>query len=1450
MGDTFRVSWVLQRRFLFLSSLVTWVCTSSLSSTSLIPSLLCSHSIVGKEDEIEALERAGGNAIVNSIYEADLTLATFDKHVVLSDPEADAIARKDFIQKKYKELAYFDASRFQEQILAKNKDNDKHRKSDSMKKSKRSRSYEDMPLDSSFSSLTSKTGAIKSVIKDIIKKPQRLRSNSFQGPLLRLGGDNNEEEDEDDHTDEERSAYNLPGHLGVSKKDTTKKSKKKKGVQQRLRGSSLPKLMRAPSSERNRKESEAKRAPSSERTRAESTELRRRRRLSGSGSGTIPSQDDLGYGSSASMDKSSNSQQSDRTESFTDSSARKANRRRRSSLGSTASSLHNSNSSSSINSSKSINNTVHDIAVDGLDATARRSNRRRRSGGGGGLSSASSHHHRMDTSSQKTSSSRLSDSSNPRKSNRRRRGSMGSGSQQQQSQPSCTKCSSSSSRRSTDTDSCKSSSAPRAPRRAVSDDDNTIDGDDDTTTSCDSCQHQLVKPSSSFSSTASAKRASSIAASSRLANTGHRSSGKAPRAPRRLLNSDDDDSVVQSTRHYESDASQSSRAPQQPRRMMSDDDDSVMNATKPRRMMSDEDDSVLNAMKPRRMMSDDDDSVMNAMKPRRMMSDDDDSVMQAMKNAPPATTPSRSNSHLSQGAPRVPRRMISDDENSVISGSSVQKHTSGRFAPTSDHAQIMPRQPRRMSLPGFAKQKKDDGSSITSNDEDSIVQQYSNKKYTGIDVYSPHHKRRGTVENPFGKAAPKYGVKMGYGYESSVSKSSDSEQDGGSRNATKARHQRAHRRGSTGDGISAADAPALGCFLETSHVRPKKILDENSLGSATKSSNDDVAGIGPSSRQRVLARRRGSTGGALEMPSSSSSESLSNHFRVNSTRQLPMVPSLGGSSVSSGSGEISSGLSRNDPRWSFGSLSEHLNASKKPEKVVIKKGSNHSSDNQSVGVLSMLSGFSAVSEFTGFSFESKSSKNSYSSAELKFNPKAPRLSQLDEESTTSCDHNGSFAWATEYSVTDDPVPSLAELGYGAGEETTQLPNDSHVCLAESETLDTTWTRNSSSKRDQRLEDPMYSFVSLSQAFEPSNPQADGVETKTTTTSASEDQTKTTTTSASEDQGDRDLDDETTGQPPVESPQEPSSRRASRQGSCGSRLRSSLRASTSSGSGGDESLGRSRNASSLRRLSNASGGDESLGRSLNASSIGRLSNSSTASYNKSSQQQQGSTSSEGALLGDSSSKSTARESASRGKMLNDRNKPNVLQRQDSMASEASDIASVASDTASVASVVSEASDQSWNESLLKGTEGPPGMLSVLADESCSTTDSSLLQRCSSGGTTDEQSPSLCVGKPTIISDNHHSHPRRTSSCGGGTTDELYPSSRDDLCVGKPTIVVRSDNAHSHPRRTSSCGGGTASTDELSPSSKDNLCGGKPTIVVRSDNAHSHPRRSSSFGNTAA
>ena len=50
----------------------------------------------------------GGNSFSNSVFEAYLKTADFDKELVVEDEEEEEKRRGKFIKKKYKKLKYFD----------------------------------------------------------------------------------------------------------------------------------------------------------------------------------------------------------------------------------------------------------------------------------------------------------------------------------------------------------------------------------------------------------------------------------------------------------------------------------------------------------------------------------------------------------------------------------------------------------------------------------------------------------------------------------------------------------------------------------------------------------------------------------------------------------------------------------------------------------------------------------------------------------------------------------------------------------------------------------------------------------------------------------------------------------------------------------------------------------------------------------------------------------------------------------------------------------------------------------------------------------------------------------------------------------------------------------------------------------------------------------------------
>ena len=339
-------------------------------------------------------------------------------------------------------------------------------------------------------------------------------------------------------------------------------------------------------------------------------------------------------------------------------------------------------------------------------------------------------------------------------------------------------------------------------------------------------------------------------------------------------------------------------------------------------------------------------------------------LSQGLGSSPPTTCTSEASK--TTGAPRQPRRYCSSSEES-----DVDAGKNARVLKTLP-ADMVKMPSRRMSLPAF-------GGTTNNGDEDSIVCQYANKKFTGIDVYSPHVRRGslGVSSLPVKaeKAKAKYGVKMGYGFDSS--KSSDSEQE--------TKTKRSSSTGTRGV-VLGLEAPALGCFLKTTKEQIKKILDERSLGSGTKSSNEEILGIGPCGR-RVKLRRK-SMGDASV--STASQFSGSQHSRVSVT------PTSG---VSETNKEIYPVQRNRRRRGSTGTnlswLSDHIDSEKKPKTEL--------ADGQSLGGISALSLGSRSS-----GFESRSSEEEFEGVR---SPTFPR-----HRSTPSKSYSD---WARQYKVESD-----------------------------------------------------------------------------------------------------------------------------------------------------------------------------------------------------------------------------------------------------------------------------------------------------------------------------------------------------------------------------------------------------------------------------------------------
>lgn len=174
-------------------------------------------------------------------------------------------------------------------------------------------------------------------------------------------------------------------------------------------------------------------------------------------------------------------------------------------------------------------------------------------------------------------------------------------------------------------------------------------------------------------------------------------------------------------------------------------------------------------------------------------------------------------------APRLPRRILSSGSDS--DGASVLQGPTTATAFPEQSKEDSRGALRRMSLPSFA-------SSNTYEDEDSILDQATPDKPK---TTTSRPVRRGSLGMKKEKVGPKYGMKMGYGFEE-ASIGSDSDTRGKRKEKKPAKKE---------EDDPALVAPTLGTFLEKKVESPTRVLGGRSVGSGTIS-NEDIMGIGPS----------------------------------------------------------------------------------------------------------------------------------------------------------------------------------------------------------------------------------------------------------------------------------------------------------------------------------------------------------------------------------------------------------------------------------------------------------------------------------------------------------------------------------------------------------------------------------------------------------------------------
>jgi hypothetical protein len=312
------------------------------------------------------------------------------------------------------------------------------------------------------------------------------------------------------------------------------------------------------------------------------------------------------------------------------------------------------------------------------------------------------------------------------------------------------------------------------------------------------------------------------------------------------------------------------------------------------------------------------------------------------KSPPHAAAEDNTSNKGNAVAPRMPRRLFSDGSGSDTDAN-ITRQNQDRAALES----IKPkRNLRRMSLPSFA-------SSNNYEDEDSILNQYNDPKLQSEQAaqHEPKHVpvRRSSLGMKKEKAGPKYGMKMGYGFEdASIGSDSDREK----------------RREKKPSKMEPEPVPTLGTFLEkTQEAVPNRILGGRSLGSGTKSSNEDIVGIGPSAKLRSSWKKSREKRASNHKPLGSVSEQ-EEAGATTATATLQKKLSSSSALVFDENGGI--GSRENQKPQRLGLLADHLNASKNDD----MPWEAPASDNKSLG-----GGSTALSLFTGCSFGSISTSS-------------------------------------------------------------------------------------------------------------------------------------------------------------------------------------------------------------------------------------------------------------------------------------------------------------------------------------------------------------------------------------------------------------------------------------------------------------------------------------------
>ncbi|CAB9496240.1 Probable ADP-ribosylation factor GTPase-activating protein [Seminavis robusta] len=263
-------------------------------------------------EEVEAMERGGGNQVVNAMYEAKLQPADYDKSEVLEDEDEDDMYRQEFVQHKYEELRYFAKHLYETQLRRASSSTNALQASvhdgpvppAGKALARRCKSFDDNQQDV----VAAEAELDRS--KDFVKKPMRRRSQSFNDERWTT------DEEHESTDDDQKLSYQMPGHLGVA----GKRQKRRKSMPLKIGGNSSNTANDSGNSSKNRNRSSVKERRQRRASIKSSLEREaQQRRASQTGNNNSPSNEDLGYG-----DEQQNDRQNDM-----DATRRRCNRRRR-----------------------------------------------------------------------------------------------------------------------------------------------------------------------------------------------------------------------------------------------------------------------------------------------------------------------------------------------------------------------------------------------------------------------------------------------------------------------------------------------------------------------------------------------------------------------------------------------------------------------------------------------------------------------------------------------------------------------------------------------------------------------------------------------------------------------------------------------------------------------------------------------------------------------------------------------------------------------------------------------------------------------------------------------------------------------------------------------------------------------------------------------------------------